>query len=361
MLLLSQFESLRAYRVRLLSPVCFGRIRQKITMMKRFTLAACARITGCRDGYTIVRRRPAPARLQGAAPALLRRAIQRSGFYVGINGGYGFGTSNWTQPGFRLRPAISISKGAVAGGTLGYNLQTGAWVWGIEGDIDYSWIQGTDTTTCGWLGCETQNNWLATGRLRVGYAWDRWLPYITGGAAGGNISWRGGLGTESKTKIGWTAGAGLEYAFLGAGRPSSNIFMLIRRRERPATRQLAGGATIDRSFKTSSGAGRRQLPLLGRGCFDSGLAWASAHALALLPQHIETSARIDRGCWNYSGRPRAGPSLCQLIGRRFKFGRGRHVHAQAKAFCRATPHRRRDYRRHWSLGRKAALPQAPRT
>ncbi|MEI9804986.1 MAG: hypothetical protein WDN48_11640 [Pseudolabrys sp.] len=45
-----------------------------------------------------------------------------NGFYVGINGGYGFGKSNWDVP------AVSPSpKGALVGGTLGYNFQTGTW------------------------------------------------------------------------------------------------------------------------------------------------------------------------------------------------------------------------------------------
>ena len=48
-----------------------------------------------------------------------------SGVYVGINGGYGFGRSNWDFP------AVSPSpKGGLFGVTLGYNFQTGAWLWG---------------------------------------------------------------------------------------------------------------------------------------------------------------------------------------------------------------------------------------
>ncbi len=56
-----------------------------------------------------------------------------TGFYVGVNGGYGFGSSDWDVP------AVSPSpKGALAGGTLGYNLQTGLWVWGLEADFDWA-------------------------------------------------------------------------------------------------------------------------------------------------------------------------------------------------------------------------------
>lgn len=137
-----------------------------------------------------------------------------SGFYGGINGGYGWGKSSWTN-------AISTTadftiKGPLVGGTIGYNLQTGSFVWGIEGDLDISWIKGSTTVVCGAAGCETRNRWLATGRGRIGYAWDRFLPYITGGVAGGDIKMTNAAGaSETKSKVGWTVGAGLEYAFMG--------------------------------------------------------------------------------------------------------------------------------------------------
>ena len=52
-------------------------------------------------------------------------------------------------------------------------------------------------------------------RARLGYAgWNNWLPYITGGGAFGNIKAQSPLGDSSKTQWGWTAGAGIEWAFL---------------------------------------------------------------------------------------------------------------------------------------------------
>jgi outer membrane immunogenic protein len=136
-----------------------------------------------------------------------------SGFYIGINGGYGFGKSSWTGP-----PSTGDFnvKGPIVGATLGYNYQTGSWVWGLEADADYSAIKGSTSTTCAPSACEINNTWLATGRARIGYAWDRWLPYITGGAAFGNEKATYAGNSESKTKLGWTAGLGVEYAFLGA-------------------------------------------------------------------------------------------------------------------------------------------------
>ena len=50
-------------------------------------------------------------------------------------------------------------------------------------------------------------------RSRLGYAgWNNFLPYLTGGAGIGNIKATSPFGDASKTQIGWTLGAGLEYA-----------------------------------------------------------------------------------------------------------------------------------------------------
>lgn len=131
-----------------------------------------------------------------------------TGFYVGLNGGYGFGKSNWDVP------AVSISpKGALFGVTAGYNFQTGTWVWGLEGDIDYSGMKGT--ASCPGGDCETKNSWLGTVRGRIGYAgWNNWLPYITGGLAMGDIKASRSTGSATKTKIGYALGAGVEYALM---------------------------------------------------------------------------------------------------------------------------------------------------
>jgi len=139
-----------------------------------------------------------------------------TGFYAGINGGYGFGKSDWSGS---VTNGSTKPKGALAGVTVGYNLQTGSWVWGLEGDVDYSWMKGDDTSGtggCAGVGCETKMPWFGTARGRLGYAgWDRWLPYITGGAAFGSVKMTPASGVEEKkTKVGWTAGAGVEYALM---------------------------------------------------------------------------------------------------------------------------------------------------
>jgi len=104
-----------------------------------------------------------------------------TGFYVGINGGGGWGSSQWDAVN-----SFDVSGGLI-GGTVGYNWQFGQVVVGAEGDIDWSGIKGTTTVLCPG-GCETRNKWLATARGRLGYAFDRFLPYFTGGLAFGDIN-----------------------------------------------------------------------------------------------------------------------------------------------------------------------------
>jgi outer membrane immunogenic protein len=128
-----------------------------------------------------------------------------SGFYLGVNGGGQWGTSNWDSLG------SSNLSGGLAGGTAGYNWQLGRGVLGLESDVDWSSLQGTSTTLC--PGCTTHNDRLATVRGRAGLAFDRFMPYVTGGLAVGDIhATAPGFAGNSETNAGWTVGAGLEYA-----------------------------------------------------------------------------------------------------------------------------------------------------
>jgi outer membrane immunogenic protein len=150
-----------------------------------------------------------PVRPTVKAPVYVPQAYNWSGFYLGINGGYGFGTSSWTDT-----DKFNINGGLV-GGTAGYNWQAGQAVFGLEGDGDWSGIKGSTTTGCP-AGCETRNDWLATFRGRLGYAADRFLPYVTGGLAVGDIkaTTPGFPGIDS-TRAGWTVGGGVEFAIAG--------------------------------------------------------------------------------------------------------------------------------------------------
>lgn len=188
--------------------------------MKRYILSACSglAVAAAMAVPSFAADMPRPAY---KAPVYVAPAFSWSGFYLGIVGSYAWGKSDWNNP---AMGTINLTpKGAMVGGTFGYNLQTGNFVWGLEGDVSASFLDGSSTnggagTACApAAGCETKNNWFATGRGRIGYAWDRWLPYITGGAAIGNIkATSAGGGSVNKTKLGWTAGAGVEWAFAGA-------------------------------------------------------------------------------------------------------------------------------------------------
>ncbi|MGB7257343.1 MAG: outer membrane protein [Pseudolabrys sp.] len=148
-----------------------------------------------------------------------------SGLYAGVNFGGGAGRASQSDTLFN-RGSYDVS-GAIGGGTIGYNWQRDRLVLGVEGDLDYSNIKGatggiSDFTTppCGGSGfyanCDTRLRWLGTVRGRVGYTWDRLLPYVTGGLAVGSLESSEGsppiplFGSGTQTRAGWTAGAGIE-------------------------------------------------------------------------------------------------------------------------------------------------------
>ena len=156
----------------------------------------------------IARRPIMPAK----APVYVEPPFTWTGFYVGVNGGWGFGRSDFSAP---FDSGSFNTDGGLIGGTLGYNWQLGSLVLGVEGDADWSNIRGSSGCT-GPTICSTRNNWLGTVRGRVGYAMNRFMPYVTGGLAVGDIhNDIAGVGTASETKAGWTVGGGLEYAFAG--------------------------------------------------------------------------------------------------------------------------------------------------
>jgi outer membrane immunogenic protein len=151
--------------------------------------------------------RPAPAQYYKAPIAT--PVYNWTGLYFGINGGGAFGSSSWDLTGSR------DTSGGLVGGTIGYNWQSAQTVFGLEGDLDWADINGTSSTNCPG-GCKTSDSWLSTVRGRLGYAADRFLPYVTGGAAFGDIRAQApGFGTQSDTKAGWTIGGGLEAALVG--------------------------------------------------------------------------------------------------------------------------------------------------
>ena len=136
------------------------------------------------------RRRPAAAdnRCSELAPhrQCLRfiRSLGRA--YLGINGGYGVGSSQWTLEASgrtSSTPTVSFSVARSASTTRSVKF-----CFGLEGDVDWSSLNG-GTAGCAvnaagaGAACETKNSFLGTARARVGYVADRTLFYVTGGAA----------------------------------------------------------------------------------------------------------------------------------------------------------------------------------
>jgi outer membrane immunogenic protein len=138
-----------------------------------------------------------------------------NGFYAGINGGYGWGTSDWSSS---ITAGSTSPAGGLIGGTIGFNVQSGAFVFGLEGDIDGSWIRDSNSTgtgICSGSGCQIQNSWFATARGRLGYAAGRALLYVTAGGAFADVQMSTTGLTATADRAGWTVGAGVEYAILG--------------------------------------------------------------------------------------------------------------------------------------------------
>jgi outer membrane immunogenic protein len=184
--------------------------------MKRILIAAAIVLTA--SGQALAADLPLPGLPSPQSPVF----YNWTGFYVGINAGYGTGSSNWTDGPLGSTDGFPI-PGFLVGGIVGVNYQIGQYVFGIEGDGDWTNLRGNSGPTCGGIAavvpppttCQTQSDWLATARGRVGYAFDRILLYGTAGAAFGNV--QTGLNPpstfDSATEAGWTAGVGVEIAF----------------------------------------------------------------------------------------------------------------------------------------------------
>lgn len=185
-----------------------------------------------------------------AAPAVA--PFSWTGFYVGGTAGAG-----WTK----ADPSLSIVNGAsplylpadipglsalgspglsatnaIVGAKAGYNQQWGSFVAGLEGDISWFHFNKTAATAgnpflafgagSAAFSTSVSTNWLATIRPRLGYAVNTALFYVTGGLAVGDVKYSNtyvgfsprGAGFEfeaaavSQTRVGWTVGAGVDYA-----------------------------------------------------------------------------------------------------------------------------------------------------
>jgi outer membrane immunogenic protein len=173
-------------------------------------------------------RAPAPATYSAPAPYVEPNSW--AGFYVGVNGGYGW-SSNGGAIGYNDGGAGFIGadqsgraqpSGGFGGGQIGYNFQSGAFVFGLEtdfqgGDIGDR-VAGTTANAFSFSDRE-RVDWFGTVRGRIGYSFGRTLVYGTGGFAYGDVRQRAfvtdGVNSatlrNSDTQTGYVVGGGVEY------------------------------------------------------------------------------------------------------------------------------------------------------
>ena len=119
-----------------------------------------------------------------------------SGVGLGVNVGAGIGGNG----------SINTS-GLAGGGHVGYNLQNGPIVGGVDADV----LVGSITGGAGGLGNFTQN-WLTSARVKAGYSFGDVLAYGTLGEAWSTSSYQSLGFTANKTLNGYVMGVGAEYA-----------------------------------------------------------------------------------------------------------------------------------------------------
>ncbi|HEY8381783.1 MAG TPA: outer membrane protein [Microvirga sp.] len=190
--------------------------------MKKILLSSVAFLglaTGALAADLPSRRAPAP--MIAAVPV-----FTWTGFYVGVNAGYGFSTNDDNTvfiPGVGFVSGGDDDGGFLGGGQIGYNFQFGSFVLGVEADLQYADLGGSDGRFYGttYYGGAGGLDYFGTVRARAGVAFDRALIYATGGFAyggGGNDSgcfygttFVASCGGDDNSG-GWTIGAGVEYA-----------------------------------------------------------------------------------------------------------------------------------------------------
>ena len=199
--------------------------------VKRFIVAVVMLLAGV--GGVAAADMPVPGPAPAPPPIYRPGFYDWSGVYIGVNAGYSVGLAKWAD--INGSTGNFNTQGFLAGGTLGANYQTGPYIVGFEGDIDWTNLNGTSSSPgclalSGGAGlllpagstCTTKQDWLGTARARLGYAFDRVFVFGTAGAAFGNeraiVNVAGGISVSNNIppQLGWTAGGGVEYAFTEA-------------------------------------------------------------------------------------------------------------------------------------------------
>ncbi len=230
----------------------------------RYALVCGAALTGAAGTASAADLPAPPVYPAPTAPAVYQPApppFSWTGFYIGGNAGYGWGNGTGTLA--LVGPATASfntsSSGFVGGGQAGFNWQFGPAVIGAEADFQGTTGSGSVSSTA-LTGITEKEPYFGTVRGRLGYAFDRFMIYATGGGVYGSTTLNGTGFSSSATFWTWTAGAGFEWAMWGpvsakleylyAGTPSN-------------VPSLAPFALVKSgSSSENSRAPRPQLPLL---------------------------------------------------------------------------------------------------
>lgn len=135
-----------------------------------------------------------------------------SGFYAGVNAGYGWGEAYSAAAGGVLATPGGVNlnqiNGMLGGAQVGFNVQHDAVVFGVEADIQASGVSQNVAAESVTVGLD----YLGTVRARLGVdVGNGILPYLTAGVAYGQARVATPLGTEHQVHGGWTVGGGVEF------------------------------------------------------------------------------------------------------------------------------------------------------
>jgi outer membrane immunogenic protein len=153
-------------------------------------------------------------------------AVNWAGVYVGVQGGLVRRDSSLNGSGSAEGPFIvnvdDRKTGGAVGALLGYNWQQGSFLYGLEGD--WNWTRTKADHDPSEFIATFDVGWLATIRGRIGVTLNSTLFYATGGLAFGHVKNTfpiiifndGSLASawiQDRTKAGWALGGGAEYMF----------------------------------------------------------------------------------------------------------------------------------------------------
>lgn len=167
------------------------------------------------------------ARPYTKAPPMMVAMYDWSGFYIGLNGGWGSSRKCWdlVNNGAPVVPVQAEgchdATGGTVGGQIGYRWQASNWVFGLEGQGNWADLSGTSTNLTN-VALRNRSRIDSFGLLtgQVGYAWNNALLYVKGGAAvvgdkyDTTVIATGVLNDSAReTRWGAAVGVGLEYGF----------------------------------------------------------------------------------------------------------------------------------------------------